>query len=318
MRPTAVILFMLAAPAAAQTTEDRVYRLAELAPSTASLDITRAETLPELAKLGFQEGHNLTVIERAGDAATMEGLVRELLQIKPDAIIAIGPDAIRAAAETTRTVPIVTFGANPVQRGFAASLAHPGGNVTGVVILAEKLDGKRLDLLREAAPAARRVAALLLPSLPYRRPLEEDLRAVAAVRGIDLLIFEAEGPDDYPAAFAAMRSAEAQALLITGSPTFNRDSGLLARLALETHLPVMCEWAENAQSGCLLGYGPSRTELRRRLAHYVARIFKGAAPGDLPIETPTHFELAINLKTAKGLQIDVPTLLLTRADDVIE
>jgi putative ABC transport system substrate-binding protein len=318
MRCVALLLVVLAAPVGAQAAGEKVYRLGELAPSTASLEITRGETLPELARLGFREGHNLVLDERAGDAAAMEGLARELLLAKPDAIIAIGPDAIRAAAEATRTVPIVTFGNDPVQRGFAVSHARPGGNVTGVVILAEELDGKRVDILHEAVPAARRVGALLLPSLPYRASLEREVRAVASSIGMELLAFDAAGPDDYPAAFTAMHMAGVQALVITANPTFNRDAGLLARFALETDLPMICEWAENARSGCLLGYGPSRGELRRRVAYYVARIFQGAVPAELPIETPTHFELAINLKTARALGLTIPPSLLARADELIE
>ena len=319
MRRIALLALLLAAaPVAAQTTPEKVFRLAELATSRESLEITRAETLPELARLGFREGRNLALDERAGDATAMEGLARELLRANPDVVIAIGADAIRAAAGATKTVPIVTFGTDPVQRGLAISFARPGGNVTGVVILAEKLDGKRLDLLHEAVPAVRRVAALIEPSLPYRQSLEREVRAVATGSGIELLTFDAAGPDDYPAAFAAMRAAGAQALLITGSPRFNADAERLARLALEAGLPVMCEWAENVRAGCLLGYGPSRSELRRRVAHHVARIFQGAAPGDLPIETPTHFELAVNLGTAKALGVALPPSLLARADEVIE
>ncbi len=318
MRTLALLLMMLAAPAAAQTASERVFRLAELAPSAASLEITREETLPELAKLGFREGRNLILEERAGEPAEMERLARELLLAKPDAIIAIGPDAMSAAAGATKTVPIVTFGNDPVRRGLAASYARPGGNVTGVVILAEDLDGKRLDVLHEAVPAARRVAALFLPSLAYRQTTERDVRTVASSSGIELLAFDAEGPGDYPAAFAAMRVAGAQALLITANAMFNRDARRLAQLALEMRLPMMCEWAENARSGCLLGYGPSRGDLRRRVAHHVARIFQGTMPGDLPIEMPTRFELAINLKTAKALGLEVPASLLARADEVIE
>jgi ABC-type uncharacterized transport system substrate-binding protein len=308
-------LLLLASPAAAG---DRVYRLAELASSAVSLEITRAETLPELAKLGFHEGRNLILDERSGEATEMEALARDLLQNRPDAIIAIGPDAVPAATGATNTVPIITFGGDPVRRGIATSFAHPGGNVTGVVILTEELDGKRLDLLHEAVPSARRVAALMPPSLPYRQVAEEKMHAVAASRDIDLHIVEASNSGDYPAAFAAMRAAGAEALLITGNPIFNQDSGLLAKLATEMHLPIMCEWAENARSGCLLGYGPNRGELRRRVAHLVAGIFRGIAPGELPIETPTRFELAINLKTATALGIAIPPSLLAQADEVIE
>ena len=319
MRGIACLLLLFAAPVAAQTvTTEKVYRLGELASSRESLDITRAETFPELARLGYREGRNVLMNERVADAAAMDAVAREMLLNKPDAIIAIGAEAIGAMASATKTVPIITFGADPVRLGLAASLARPGGNVTGLVILAEELDGKRLDLLAQVTPEAHSIAALLHRSLSYRPQVEQSLRSIAAKRGIELRAFDVDGPEEYSAAFAAMYAVGAQALVVTGSPTFNRDAQLLARRALGMALPVMCEWAENAQSGCLLGYGPNRREMRRRLAHYVARIFRGTAPADLPIETPTQFELAINLKTAKTLGIDIPAWLLVRADQVIE
>jgi ABC-type uncharacterized transport system substrate-binding protein len=313
-----IALMALAVPVSAQTAGERIYRLGELAPNETSTAITRAETVPELARLGFVEGQNLVLDERIGDAATLERAAAELARTKPDAIIAIGPDAINAAARATKSVPIVTFGADPVQAGFANSFAHPGGNVTGVVILAEELDGKRLDLLHTAVPTARRVAALVLPSVAYREPLEKSIRKAADGSHLELLTFPAEAPAQYPPAFAAMRASRAEVLLITGNPTFNRDIEALARLALAAHLPTMCEWAENAHAGCLLGYGPNRSELRRRLAHYVARLFEGTAPGDLPIETPTHFQFAVNLATAKALGLEIPMALLMTADETVE
>ena len=313
-----IILVAFSVPASAQTIAERIYRLGELAPNNASLAITRAQTLPELAKLGFVEGRNLVVEEHVGDAAALRKIARDLVTKAPDAIIAIGPEAIEAAAEATKTVPIVTFGADPVRAGFAASFAHPGGNVTGVVILAEELDGKRLDLLHAAVPNSSRIAALVRPSVAYRAALEESIRKAANRNHIELLIYTAEGPDQYPAAFAAMHAAGVQALLITGNPAFNSDAEALARLALAARLPTMCEWAENVHAGCLLGYGPNRNELRRRLAHYVARLFEGAAPRDLPIETPTYFQLAVNLRTAKAMEIEVPAPVLTSADETVE
>jgi putative tryptophan/tyrosine transport system substrate-binding protein len=309
---------VLAMPLMATAAGEKVYRLGELAPSAASLQVTRSVTLPELAKLGFEEGRNLVLEERVGDAEAVPGLARELLLTKPDAIFAIGADAIRAVSEATTTVPIVMFGASPVSKGLATSLARPGGNVTGITILATELDGKRLDLLHEAVPAARRIAALLLPSTPDRQESEREMREVAASAEFELIPFDAGGPEDYPAAFGAMRAAGAQALVIMAHATFNRDAALLARLALETGLPTVCEWAEMAQAGCLLGYGPSRTELRRRIAHLIAQIFRGTAPGDLPIEQPTRYEFTINLKTAKALGVTLPQAILARADDVIE
>jgi putative ABC transport system substrate-binding protein len=144
------------------------------------------------------------------------------------------------------------------------------------------------------------------------------MRAVAANAGIELLFFDSSGPDDYPAAFAAMQAAGAQALVLTANPVFFRDAAPLAQLALKAGLPTACEWAEMAQSGCMLGYGPSRSELRGRMAQLVARIFQGAAPGELPIEQPTRFEFAINLNTAGALGVTVPRSILVRADEVIE
>ena len=163
---------------------------------------------------------------------------------------------------------------------------------------------------------AKRVAALV--SRSAHDASERAMREVATSTGAELFVFEADGPDDYPAAFAAMRSAGAEALAITATPYFYRDAPLLARLALEVGLPTICEFAETAHSGCLLGYGPDRPELRRRMAHYVAKIFHGTAPGDLPIEQPTHYQFAVNLKTAKALGLTVPPSILARADEVVE
>jgi putative ABC transport system substrate-binding protein len=318
MRRLLIFLLALATPLVAPAAGEKVYRLGELEPSAASLELTHDLTLPELAKLGFSQGRNLILDERVGDAAAMPGLAQELLLADPDAIIALGPDATRAARQVTSTVPLVMFGPDPVRYGWATSLAHPGGNITGVAMLAVELDGKRLDLLHEAVPGARRVAALLMPLVPGRQPSEQEMRAVAASLGVDILTFDATGPEDYPTVFAAMRASATQGLVIMANPTFYRDAALLARLALEMGLPTVCEWAEMAQSGCMLGYGPSRPELRRRLAHYVARIFQGASPGDLPIEQPTHYEFVINLKTANALGLTVPGAILARADEVIE
>jgi putative tryptophan/tyrosine transport system substrate-binding protein len=318
MKRLLIFLLALAAPLIAPAAGEKVYRLAELEPTAASLELTHSLTLPELAKLGFSEGRNLVLDARVGDAAAMAGMARELVLADPDAIIAVGPDATRAARQATTTVPLVVFGPDPMRSGWATSLAHPGGNVTGVTMLAVELDGKRLDLLHEAVPAARRVAALLMPSVPGQQPSEREMRDVAASDGVDLLTFDATGPEDYRTAFAAMRAVAAQGLVIMANPTFYRDAALLARLAIEAGLPTVCEWAEMAQSGCLLGYGPNRPEMRRRLAHFVAHIFQGAAPGDLPIEQPTHYEFVVNLKTAEALGLTVPRSILARADEVIE
>jgi putative ABC transport system substrate-binding protein len=311
-------LLALSMPIDAQGADEKLYRLGQLALTTQSIAITRSTTLPELAKLGFIEGRNLVLDERVGDRASMPGLARTMVLGNPDAIIAVGIDAVRAAHEATRTVPILAFGPDLVQAGLAASLARPGGNITGVQIFATELDGKRLDLLLEAVPTVRRMAALLLPSMPGREVSEREMRSVVANRGVELIVVEAAESGDYPAAFVAMRSAGAQALIIQANPVFYRDASTLAELALKAGLPTVCEWADMVQSGFLLGYGPSRSEMRRRLAHQVARIFRGAAPSDLPIEQPTQFEMTVNVKTAEALGLTISQSLLARADEVIQ
>ena len=293
----------------------RVYRLGHLGFAGPSETLSREITLPELGKLGFVEGRNLVFDARNGTADALPGLMRELLAAKPDAVIAIGEAAIVAAGAATRTVPIVGLGGDPVQLGLANSYARPGGNVTGVTILIGELEVKRLSILREAVPDRRRVAALVSAT---QRQGESALRKAAAGLGVELFVFTATTPADYPAAFAAMRAAGAEALLIGAAPEFNRDAKQLAALALETRLPTVCEWADLAHAGCMIGYGPSRTLLRKRMAAQIAQIFRGAAPGDVAIELPTVFEFAVNQKIAKSLDLSIPLAVLAKADEVID
>jgi len=302
-----------AMPALAQT-PNRVYRLGHLANAADSETFTRQITLPELARLGFVEGRNLVFDGRVGEPDTLPGLMRELLAGQPDVVVAVGP-AIEAAGAATRTVPIVTFGFDPIELGLAASYARPGGNVTGVVILIGELEAKRLSILLEAVPDRRRVAALVPAA---NGPNAAALRKAVAGLGVELLVFPAAAPGDYAAAFAAMRAQGAQALVIGATPQFQRDGRLLADLALEARLPTVCEWADMARAGCLIGYGPSRIALRKRMADQIAKIFRGVAPGDIPIERPTVFEFAVNQKIAKSLDLSIPSAVLTSANEVIE
>lgn len=295
-------------------TPNRVYRLGHLGNTAPTEALTRETTLPELARLGFVEGRNLIFDARVGEPDTLPGLMRELVAARPDAVIAIGAPAIAAAA-ATRTVPIVTFGADPVQLGLAASYARPGGNVTGVVILISELEVKRLSMLREAMPERRRVAVLTSPATA---PGEAALRQAAAGLGVDLVIVSVTTPGEYRSAFAAMQAAGAEALLISATSAFFRDGRQLAALALEARLPTMCEWAEMAQTGCLFGYGPKRVALRRRMADQIARIFRGTPPGEIAIEQPTAFEFAVNQRVAKALNVSIPFALLTQADEVFD
>jgi putative ABC transport system substrate-binding protein len=297
----------------------KVYRLGILSPGSASIDSIRAVTVPELAKAGFVEGQNLVLDVRVGGASQLSELARALVAGNMDAIIAVSDISIEAARRASSTIPVVmSFGTgDPVAAGFATSITRPSGSITGVVMLAPELNAKRLTLLHEALPKASRIAALAVSEHRYETILQA-MRTVAAGAGFELPTFFAETPGSYPAAFTAMRSAAAEALIIVSAPEFNRDAEILAALAVEAKLPTVCEWSHMAAQGCLFGYGPSQTELRRRTADYLVRIFRGSAPGDLPIEGPTRFQFAVNLKTAKRLRVELPTGLLLRADEVIE
>jgi putative tryptophan/tyrosine transport system substrate-binding protein len=318
----AVISFVIsavlaaAAPTLAQTS-DKVWRLGVLSPG--SLERFRETILPELAKLGFVEGGNLVVEMRGRAPDKLPELARELLATRPDAVVAVGNFAIRAVQQASSTIPIIgaNIGEDPIAAGFATSLARPGGNVTGVEMLAPELDAKRLDLLHQAVPGAHRVAALAVTA-QRNAPSLTAVKKAAALAELELLTFEAATPAEYPRVFAAMRATGVEALAILSVPEFANNAEALAALALGSRLPTVCEWDRMAEQGCLLGYGPDVAELRRRTADYVARIFRGAVPGELPIEEPTHYRFAVNLKTATALGLTIPPSLLARADEVIE
>jgi putative ABC transport system substrate-binding protein len=254
-----------------------------------------------------------------GSPDKLPELARELIATRPDAVIAVSSWAIDAVQQASPTMPIVGsfIGVDPITAGYAASLARPGANITGIVMLAPELDGKRVGVLHEAFPQARRIAALARSDLLDAASLAEMKRA-AAQAGIELLTVYAQGPEEFPAAFVQMREAGAQALAIASVPEFAGNAAVLAEQATASHLPTVCEWDWMAREGCLLGYGPDFTELRRRTADYVVRIFRGASPGELPMEQPTHFKFTVNLKTAGALGLTLPPSILAGADEVIE
>ena len=297
----------------------RVYRMAVISPAEATVEQVRNLQLPELARLGFVVGRNLTLTTHVGPPARMPELARQAIATKPDVVVAVSTVAILAVKEASSTVPIVMsfIGEDPIAKGLADSLARPGGSATGVAMLAAQMDGKRASLLHEFVPAARRIA-ILTGRPPRHAEGAEEAQRVARELGLETDVFYADEPADYVAAFAGMRTARSEALVIISAPDFFRDAALLSRLALEAGLPTVCEWASMARDGCLIGYGPNFAALWRRPADYVARILRGAKPGELPIEQPTLFEFAVNLKTAKALGLTIPESALQRADEVIE
>ena len=302
-------------PAEAST---RVFRLGHLALADNSTAASRRHLLPELAKLGFAVGGNLEVIERTGgpDIAT---LAADLVASKPDVIVAIGATAVTAAHAATRTIPIVMFADDPIALGLSSSLARPDSNVTGIVNLVVELHAKRMELLIEAVPSARRIAVLVKKTSSTRERLESlsQLHPTGSTAR-ETIVLPAEDARDYEGAFLRMGQASADALLIGPDPRFFADRGVLAGMALRSRLPTVCEWPSMVSAGCMIGYGADHAALRVRIAQMVAALFRGARPGDVPFEQPTRLGLAVNLKTAKALGLTIPPSILVRADEVIE
>jgi putative ABC transport system substrate-binding protein len=317
--PATFLILMTVGPWGLAQAADRVYRLGVLTPSAGVAEKMRATLFPELAKLGFAEEKNLAIEISSGQTGELPSLARRLASDRSEVVIAVGGAAIRAMREVAPTTPIVGsfIGEDPIAAGFAASLAHPGGSVTGIVMLAPELDAARLLLLHELVPGGRKIAALAVNSTRDAPNLSAISEAAERV-GIKILPVYAAGQSDYPAAFAEMTKSKADALVIVSAPELFNDAALLAVLAQKAGLPTICEWASMAAQGCLIGYGPDFNELHRRVADYVARLLRGAAPGDLPIEGPTHFDAVVNLKAAKALGLTVPTAILLRANGVIE
>ena len=276
-----------------------------------------------LRELGWVEGQNVLIEYRfaEGRLERLPGLAEELVRLKVDVIAASPTPAALAAKNATRTIPIVGMSlTEPVGVGLVASLARPGGNVTGVAYgFDTDIFGKQLELLKEVIPKVRRVAVLSNPGNSPAQPLiMSSVEGAARSLGLQLQLLEARGPGEFDGAFAVMAKERAGALLLMGDPMFFLHRARLADLAVKNRLPSMSTQGQWVEAGGLMSYGPSFPDLYRRAATYVDKILKGARPADLPIEQPTKFELVINLKTAQALGLTIPRSLLQRADQVIE
>jgi len=273
-----------------------------------------------LRERGWVEQENLIIERRAagGKAELVPGLAAELVQLKLDVIMANGAVASLAAKNATTTIPIVTITGDPVRIGLVSSMSHPGGNITGTSTIAPELAAKRLELLREMRPATKRVGELVDPANPYMkviRPTDEQAYRSLGLQPIFVDVPEASQLERVIAELARMK---ADALIVRGDPLFVANREQIANLALKHALPSMAEGRGFVSAGCLMSYAPGFAALSRGAAILVDKILKGANSGDLPIEQPTKFELAINLKTAKALGITIPQSLLLRADEVIQ
>lgn len=270
-----------------------------------------------LYELGWVEGQNIAVEWRYAEEHydRLPALVAELVELGVDLIVAGDSRAIPAAKQATDTIPIVmTVSGDPVRSGFVASLARPGGNITGLTNISPELAGKRLQFLKEAVPGMVRLAVLGPPS----HPDWTELAAATQVLGVHLQALEVQRPDEFEQAFAAAMRERVEALIVLPAPLTNRYRRQIVTLAAESRLPAMYALKEYVQVGGLMAYGPSIPALYRRAAYYVDRILKGAKPADLPVEQPMKFEFVINLKTAQTLGLTLPPHLLFFADEVIQ
>jgi ABC-type uncharacterized transport system substrate-binding protein len=314
-------LGLLVAPLTAEAQpQERVRRIGVLTGTTREQDRNVKAFLEGMRALGYVEGQNL-VLEYRGSAGQHErfpAFAAELVRLQVDVLL-VGPTpAALAAKDTTTTIPIVLAGVgDPVGSGLVASLARPGGNVTGVSVLQPEVVGKQLEFLKEVLPTVSRVAVLWNPAHPGHALLVRAADVAAQALGVQLHLLEARGPDAFDSAFAAMTSADAGALLVLGDPMFSQHRSRLAELAATSRLPTVHNDRAYVEAGSLLCYGASHPDMYRRAAVYVDKILKGAKPGDLPVEQPTTFELVINLKTAQALGLTIPPTLLFQATEVI-
>ena len=248
----------------------------------------------------------------------MPALAAELVRLQPDLIWTEGAVAGIAAKNATTTIPIVAISGDPVRLGLVSSMAHPGGNITGISLIAPELAAKRLEILRELIPTATRVGEVVDRANQYWYRVKEDYDRAFALLKLQPIFVEITSADAIPGAITEIANRRADALIVRGDPMFNSNREQIARLALQYALPTIAEGRAMAAAGQLLSYGPNGPASGRRVASIVDRILRGAKPGDIPIEQPTKFDLVINLKTAKALGLTVPQKLLLRAEEVIE
>lgn len=320
-----MVLALLAAPLGVEAQQaGKMPRIGMLLPGAAPpgqpstlLDAFRGG----LRDLGYVEGQNVVIEYRwsEGRDERFSDLAADLVRLNVAVIVTAGYPAVRAAKAATSTIPIVmAFAPDPVGIGVVASLARPGANVTGLSLLDEDLDGKRIELLKEAVPGRTRVAILWSANDPGMTLAYNRVEVAAHALGLFLQSLAVREPGDFPGAFQAAGAGRAEALIVTAQPFNVRHRAQILDLAAKHRLPAMYTLRAFVDAGGLMAYGPSLSDLFRRAATYVDKILKGARPADLPVEQPTKFEFVINMKTARALGLTIPPSLLLRADHMIE
>jgi putative ABC transport system substrate-binding protein len=327
MNRRGTLLFLLALGAAPAVSfaqpGTKVWRVGFLVPRTrpASFDTdSLGGFIRGMRDLGYVEGRNLVIEWRFADnkIERLPALAKELVALKPDVIVVLATTAAQAMQKATSTLPVVmTNIGDPIESGLVKSLARPEANITGLANFSAEVGPKQLEVLVEILPKVSRVALLTNPNNPGQRPILLGLQQAARQARKEVISVHARNAQELPAAFAAIAKERADALIVAGDPNLNESRRLIAELALKYRLPCM-GFAEQAEAGALAAFGVPTVAINRRAAYYVDRIFKGARPGDLPVEQPATFELTLNRKTAKALGITFSPALLLRANKVIE
>jgi putative ABC transport system substrate-binding protein len=299
----------------------KIPRIGFLIASSRSVNAARYETfLQGLRELGYEEGKNIVIEWRSAEGRLdrLAALAAELIRLKVDVIVTAGPSDTRAAKEATSTIPIVmTFDNDPVGNGFIASLARPGGNITGLSTLAPELSSKQLELLKEIVPKLSRVAILGSSNNPGNTLVLREIEDAAKTFGLKFQYLDLLDPNAIEAAFRTASKGGAEAIVVLGIPLLNPQRKQLVELAVKNRLPAIYYTGDMVEAGGLMTYGVNRSDLTRRAATYVDKILKGTKPADLPVEQPRKFDFIINLKAAKQIGLTIPPNVLARADRVI-
>jgi putative ABC transport system substrate-binding protein len=317
-----VVTFALGGVVAQAQQQAKVPRIGFLGVTSPSTISARIEAFRQgLSELGYVEGKNIVIEYRwaEGNFDRLPALAVELVRLNVDVIVTAGPMDTRTAKEATSRIPIVmTWDQDPVGSGFVASLARPGGNITGLSILAPEISGKQLELLKEIVPKLSRVVFLGNSSEPGNAQALREMEAAARAFGVQLQYLDVLAPKDIEPAFRAATKGRAQAILVLTSPVVVAQRTQVVDLAVKNRLPAIYYRRQFVEDGGLMSYGVSQNDLDRRAATYVDKILKGAKPADLPVEQPTKFEFIVNLKTAKQIGLTIPPNVLARADRVIK
>ena len=316
-RSTVVAVLLLVAPLTASGQQGA--RLPQVGSLTTGFSTEPSLLSGTLAALGYVDGKTITLQPRyaEGRVDRLAELAADLVQLNVDVIVAWGPEPLEAVRKATGRIPIVMVGrGDPVAVGLVASLARPGGNITGITVGGPELAGKRLGLLKEALPGLSRVA--VLQGTTTETAIRQEMESAARALNLRPLVFTVRAPADFDGVFRAAVRGRAQAVLVNENSMLTTHRVRLAELAVTNRLPAIGLFRRSAEAGFLMSYGPDLSDMAQRVASFVDRILRGAKPADLPFEQPTKFEMVINLKTAKALGLRIPHPLLLRADQVIE